>query len=75
MDTIWLLTALLANGHIVETITMDVHTCRKAEMYAAIGKPFQVISNHGPIPVQAATCVRYTSSCPYTGQQIAMVTR
>ncbi len=73
METIWLLTTLLANGHVLETLTMDQHTCRKAEMYAAMSKPFQVNSNHGPIPVAGAACVRFTNSCPYTGQQLAMV--
>lgn len=74
METIWLLTSILANGYVIETLTMDQHTCRKAEMYSALGKPFQVISNMGSIPVQAATCVRFTSSCPYTWQQIALLT-
>lgn len=73
MDTIWLLTTLLVNGHVLQSVTMDQHTCRKAEMYAAMSKPFQVKSDHGPIPVVGASCIRFTASCPYTGQQLAMV--
>lgn len=62
METIWLLTTLLVNGHVIETTTMDQYTCRKAEMYAALGKPFQVNSNMGPIPVAGSTCVRFTAN-------------
>ena len=74
-ETIWLLTTLLANGHVTQTLTMDQHTCRKAEYYAAAGKSFQVNSNMGPIPVAGATCVRFTAKCPYTGTTLAMLGR
>lgn len=73
MDTIWLLTAILVNGHVIETVTMDQPTCRKAEMYSALGKSFQVKSSHGPIPVGSATCVRVENACPYTGSKLAMM--
>ncbi len=73
MDTIWLLTTLLVNGHFLQSVTMDQQTCRKAELYAVMGKPFQVNSSHGPIPVAGATCVRFTAACPHTGQQLAMM--
>lgn len=73
METIWLLTTLLVNGHVIETTTMDQYTCRKAEMYAALGKPFSVNSNLGSIPVHSATCMRIETVCPYTGGQLAML--
>lgn len=72
-ETIWLLTTILVNGHVLETTTMDQRTCRKAEYYTAAGLPFQVNSNMGPIPVHAATCSRIENVCPYTGSKLAML--
>lgn len=71
METIWLITTLLANGHVLETMTMDQRTCRKAEYYSAAGLPFQVQSNMGAIPVASATC-RRIEACQDTGPQLAL---
>lgn len=73
MTTIWLLTTVLINGHITQSVTQDQHTCRKAELYAAMHKSFQVQSNMGAIPVVSAQCVRFTGACPDTGGQLAML--
>lgn len=71
-ETIWLITTILANGHMLETYTMDQRTCRKAEYYVAAGLPFQVQSSHGPIPVHSATC-RRIEACQDTGTHLALL--
>lgn len=73
MTPIWLLTTILINGHVTQSVTYDQHTCRKAELYAAMHKAFQVQSSMGPIPVVAAQCVRFDGACPSTGEQLAML--
>jgi hypothetical protein len=73
MDTIWFATVLLINGHVVIDRPVDPVSCRKAEIYTHMGKPFSVNSDHGPIPVIKATC-RRVEACHDTGERLALLT-
>lgn len=72
METIWLITMVLFNGHGFEWTTMDQQRCRRMEFATAARRPGVINTEYGPLPVASATC-RRIEACQDTGAQLALL--